>query len=71
MSATTANLSTIIDSKIKKAITEFCKKRGLKIRYLIENALIEYLEDEIDLEAYRSRQNEDTIPLEKILSEMK
>lgn len=66
----TANLSTIIDLNIKKAITAFCKKRGLKIRYLIEKALVEYLEDEIDLEAYNLRKNEETVPLEKILSQI-
>lgn len=67
----TATLSTVIDAKVKDAITSFCKRRGIKLRYLIEQALIEQLEDEIDLEAYRDRRNEETVPLETILAKIK
>ena len=66
----TATLSTVIDARVKDAITSFCKRRGIKLRYLIEQALIEQLEDEIDLEAYRARRNEETVPLEKVLSKL-
>ncbi len=62
-----ANLSTIIDRRIKEAALAFCKSRGLKLRYLIEQALVEQLEDEIDLESYHERRKEETIPLEEIL----
>jgi len=65
----TTTLSTIIDRRVKKAVTEFCKRRGIKVRYLVEQALVEQLEDEIDLEAYRERRHEKTISLEKILAE--
>ena len=64
----TATLSTIIDARVKDALIEFCKKRGIKMRYLIEQALIEQLQDEIDLEAYRSRRNEETYSLEDVLA---
>ncbi|MCA1588794.1 MAG: DUF6290 family protein [Acidobacteria bacterium] len=67
----TATLSTIIDARVKDAVTSFCKRRGIKMRYLIEQALIEQLEDEIDLEAFRSRKNEETVPLEKVLAGLK
>jgi antitoxin component of RelBE/YafQ-DinJ toxin-antitoxin module len=63
-----ATLSTIIDARVKEAATQFCKRRGLKLRHLVEQALVEQLEDEIDLEAYHQRRNEETIPLEKILA---
>lgn len=66
--ATTSVLSTIIDSRVKKAVTAFCRRRGLKLRHLVEQALIEQMEDEMDLETYLERRDEDTIPLEKILS---
>ncbi|MEP6847767.1 MAG: DUF6290 family protein [Acidobacteriota bacterium] len=62
----TATLSTIIDAEVKAAITSFAKRRGIKLRYLIEQALIDRLEDEIDLEAYRDRQNEETVPFEEV-----
>lgn len=64
----TATLSTIIDARVKDAVTEFCKRRGIKMRFLIEQALIEQLEDEIDLEAYRKRRNEETFTLEEVLT---
>jgi regulator of PEP synthase PpsR (kinase-PPPase family) len=66
MSDTT--LSTVIDSRVKDAVTELCRRRGIKMRYLIEKALVEQLEDEIDLEAYETRRNEDTYSLEEILT---
>lgn len=66
----TSTLSTVIDSQVKEAVISFCKKRGIKLRYLIEQALVEQLEDEIDLEAYHSRRNEETIPLEQILAKL-
>jgi len=50
------------------AASQFCKRRGLKLRHLVEEALVERLEDEIDLEAYYRRHSEETIPLEEILS---
>lgn len=60
-------LSTIIDARVKAATVAFCKRRGLKLRYLVEQALLEQLEDAIDVEAYYRRRGEDAIPLERIL----
>ncbi|HSA59336.1 MAG TPA: DUF6290 family protein [bacterium] len=64
----TVTLSTDIDAQVKKAAVEFCRRRGLKLRHLVEQALIEQIEDEMDLEAYRQRKSEETVPLEDILS---
>lgn len=64
----TATLSTIIDAGVKDAVTRFCKSRGIKVRYLVEQALIEQLEDEIDIDAYRSRRDEETFSLEEVLA---
>ena len=64
----TATLSTVIDVRVKDAITSYCKRRGIKLRYMIEQALIEQLEDEIDLEAYHARRNEETVSLEEVLA---
>ena len=63
-----ATLSTVIDAEVKDAVTQYCRERGFKLRYVIEQALIEQLEDAIDLEAYRARRHEATIPLSKVLS---
>lgn len=67
----TSTLSTIINSEVKHAAVAFCKKRGLKLRYFIEEALLDQLEDEIDIEAYRQRKDEELIPLNKVLKKQR
>lgn len=64
-------LSTIIDFDIKEALVTFCKQNGLKLRYFIEQALVEKLEDEIDIRAYNKRKNEETFSLEEVLADSK
>lgn len=66
-----ATLSTSIDSDLKKALTAFCKKRGLKIQSVVENAIREQLEDEIDLADYKERKNEEEVSLAAILKKIK
>ena len=70
MSSKPATLSTLIDPTVKAALTKYCKKKGLKIRYLIESAIVEQLEDEADLEAYRARKDEPRVAF-KFLSPKK
>ena len=65
----TATLSTVIDARVKRALSVYCKRKGLKLRYVVEEALIEQLEDEIDLEAYFARKDEDLFSLEDILAD--
>lgn len=60
-------LSTNIDTELKKALVAFCKKKGLKIQHFVEKAILEQLEDEIDLDAYHERKDEKTVSLKKML----
>jgi hypothetical protein len=66
-----ATLSTSIDSDLKNALVVFCKKRGLKIQSVVENAIREQLEDEIDLASYDERKNEEEISLATVLKKLK
>ena len=66
MSDKIVNLSTQISEKAKKALALFCKKRGIKINRFIEDAIIEKLEDEIDLAEYELRKNEDRISYDAV-----
>jgi antitoxin component of RelBE/YafQ-DinJ toxin-antitoxin module len=66
-----STLSTTIDSDLKKALAEFCKKRGLKIQSVVENAIREQLQDEIDLAEYDERKNEEEISLAAVLKKLK
>jgi hypothetical protein len=67
MNVKTLPLSTNISSQIKKVLDIYCKQHGIKIRYFIEQAIIDKLEDEIDIEAFELRKNEDTISLDELL----
>ena len=62
-----STLSTLISKPVKVAILRYCKQRGLKLRHFIEEALLERLEEEIDLEAYQNRKNEETVSFAEIL----
>ncbi len=64
-------LSTSIDSELKEALAIFCKKKGLKIQSVVENAIREQLEDEIDLASYQERKNEEEISLAAVLKKLK
>jgi antitoxin component of RelBE/YafQ-DinJ toxin-antitoxin module len=66
-----ATLSTSIDPELKKALGVFCKKRGLKIQSVVETALREQLEDELDLDAYHERKNEVEVSLATVLKKLK
>lgn len=64
----TATLSTAIDTRVKDALVSFCKWHGIKLWYIIEQALIEQFEDEFDLEAYEAQKNEEIVSLEEVLA---
>lgn len=66
-----ATISTNIDFELKKALIAFCKRRGLKIQSVVENAIREQLEDEIDQSAYQERKNEEEVPLASVLKKLK
>ena len=65
-----ASISTNIDFELKKALVAFCKRRGLKIQSVVENAIREQLEDEMDLSAYHERKNEEEVSLENVLKKL-
>ena len=66
-----STLSTVIDRDLKIALIQFCKKKGLKIQSVVESALREQLEDEIDLLAFQDRRNEEEVPWSSVLKKMK
>lgn len=64
-------LSTLISVDLKKALTTFCKTRGLKIQTIVENAIRERLEDEMDLAAFEKRKDEEETKLAKVMEKLK
>jgi antitoxin component of RelBE/YafQ-DinJ toxin-antitoxin module len=69
MSAELQTLSTRIDPAVRQALDAYCKRRGLKLRHVVEEAIVERIEDEIDLDAHLARKEEETISLEDLLAE--
>ena len=66
-----ASLSTNIDFELKEALSAFCKKKGLKIQSVVEDAIREQLEDEIDLTSYHERKNEAEVSLSQVIKKLK
>jgi len=66
-----ATLSTNIDFELKEALAAFCKKRGLKIQSVVENAIREQLEDEIDLASFLERKDEEEVSFSSALKKLK
>jgi hypothetical protein len=65
-----AQLATRIDSRVKKAIEQTCKARGLKIGHFVENALIDKLEELADIEDIQKIRREPTRPLTDVIRDL-
>ena len=55
------SFSTTLTKSTKELLERFCKKRGLRMNYLVERAIIELLEDEMDKEIIEERELEETV----------
>jgi len=69
-----SQLATRIDARVKKAVEEVCRLRGLKIGRFIEDALLdklEELEELEDVEDIKKIRHEPTRPLSAVLEDLK
>jgi hypothetical protein len=60
-----------LDPRVRRAVSTYCRTRGLKVSRFVEEALLdklEEIEDQGDLEALR---REPTRPFEEIVRELK
>lgn len=60
------SLSTTMSSETKKLLEKYCKSRGLKMSYFIEQAVIEKLEDDMDSQIVQERANEPTVSWKRV-----
>ena len=63
--------STSMDTKIKSALQKFCKQKGLKISSFVEEAVLEKLEDEYDVEIYKQRRNEPRLSMDAVFKSLR
>jgi hypothetical protein len=61
----TANFSTTLSKPTKELLERFCQKRGLRMNHLVERAILELLEDEMDKEIIEERELEETVEWKK------
>jgi len=59
------SFSTTLTKPTKKLLERFCKKRGMRMNHLVERAIIELLEDEMDKEIIEQRELEETVEWKK------
>lgn len=67
----TAQLATTIDGKVKKAMEEICKARGLKMNRFVEDAILDKIEEIEDIEDLKELRREPSRPLADILGDLK
>lgn len=65
------SFATNLDQKVKRAVEEVCKTRGLKMNRFIEDALLDKLEEIEDLEDLKSLRREPSRSLADILKDLK
>jgi hypothetical protein len=59
------SFSTTLTKPTKELLDRFCRKRGLRINHVVERAIIELLEDEMDKEIIEERELEPTVEWKK------
>lgn len=68
---TTVQISARIDARLKKALDEVCRSRGIIMNHFIQEALLDRLEDLEDVEDLKALRHEPTRPLAEVLAELK
>ncbi|HVS14559.1 MAG TPA: anti-toxin [Thermoanaerobaculia bacterium] len=68
--ADTVQISARIDVRLKRAIDEYCRSKGLVMNHFVQEALLDRLEELEDVEDLKRIRHEPTRPLEEVLREL-
>jgi hypothetical protein len=60
-----------IEARIKKALDELCRSRGIVMNHFIQEAILDRLEEYGDVEDLKAIRHEPTRPLSEVLAELK
>jgi hypothetical protein len=66
-----SQFATRINSRVKKAVEEICRARGLKISRFVEDALLDKIEELEDVEDIKKIRHEPTRPLADVIRDLK
>ena len=70
-SVPTVQISARIDQRLKQALDEVCRSRGIVMNHFIQEAILDRLEELEDLEDLKAIRHEPTRPLAEVLAELK
>ena len=59
------NFSTTISKDTKELLERYCKARGLRMNHIVEKALLEFIEDEMDKVLIEERELEEVVEWKK------
>ena len=57
--------STTLSAQAKESLSKYCKTRGLKINYFLEEIIWDRLEEEMDIELYNKTDLDDVVSMEE------
>ena len=66
----TVQINVRVDPKLKQAIDDYCRPRGIAVNHFVQEALIDRLEELEDIEDLKGVRHEPTRPLSDVLAEL-
>jgi len=57
----TVNFSTTLSKETKELLERYCKARGQRMNHVVEKAIVELIEDEMDKSIINDRELEDLV----------
>lgn len=67
----TVQISARIDTRLKKALDDLCRTRGVVMNHFIQEALIDRLEELEDIDDLKAIRHEPTRPLAEALADLR
>ena len=64
-------ISARIDTRLKKALDDLCRTRGVVMNHFIQEALIDRLEELEDIDDLKAIRHEPTRPLAEVLADLR
>ena len=64
-SASMVSFSTTLSKETKNLLERYCEKKGVRMNHLVESAILEWIEDDMDTELIQARLQEDTVAWKK------
>ncbi len=67
----TVQINARIDERLKRALEEYCRSRGIVMNHFIQEAILDRLEELEDIEDLKPIRHEPTRPLAEVLAELR